>query len=205
MTKLADVQQALKVPKDQLNKFGGYKYRTCGAILEAAKPHMTDATVTLSDEIVQVGDRFYIKATATFRGEDEASVTAWAREPLSKKGMDEPQITGTASTYARKVALGGLFAIDDSADDPDATNDHGKGQKPAPTQASIHPTAQATTQGDGDIQAARDRLTAAIEAYCARYGADVKKAKEGIAKRPDYNQSAEFYNKAAAEFENMVN
>lgn len=126
MTKLADVQQALKVPKDQTNKFGGYKYRTCGAILEAAKPHMPDATVTLSDEIVQVGDRFYIKATATFVGEDTVSVTALAREPLNKKGMDEPQITGTASTYARKVALGGLFAIDDSAEDPDATNDHGK-------------------------------------------------------------------------------
>lgn len=126
MTKLCDVQQALKVPKDQTNKYAGYRYRTCGAILEAVKPHMKDATVTLSDELVQVGDRYYVKATATFKGEDEASVTAWAREPLNKKGNDEPQITGTSSTYARKVALGGLFAIDDSSEDPDATNDHGR-------------------------------------------------------------------------------
>lgn len=124
MTKLAEVQQALKVPKDQKNAYAGYRYRTCGAILEAVKPHMKDATVTLSDELVLVGERYYVKATATFKGEDEASVTAYAREPLSKKGNDEPQITGTASTYARKMALGGLFAIDDSAEDPDATNDH---------------------------------------------------------------------------------
>lgn len=202
MTKLADIQQALKVPKDHVNKFGGYRYRTCGAILEAVKPHLKDATVTLSDELVQVGDRFYIKATATFKGEDEVSVTAWAREPLTKKGTDEPQITGTASTYARKIALGGLFAIDDSADDPDATNDHGKGQKPAPKAPKPKPS-QAAPQDDA-LADARNRLTAAIDAYCTRFGADPKKAKAGIAKRPDYEQTAEFYLKAAAEFENMM-
>lgn len=124
--KLVDVQAQLSVPKTRLNKFAGYNYRNQEDILNAFRELVKGkASVTLSDEIVEVAGRVYVKATATFKGEDEATVTAFAREPEAKKGNDESQITGAASSYARKYALNGLFAIDDVAD-PDATNDHGK-------------------------------------------------------------------------------
>ena len=125
---LNKIQCELKAPKGQVNKFGGYSYRSCEDILEALKTLLEkhEATVTISDEIVNIGNRFYVKATATFRTKDgETSVTAYARETETKKGMDEAQITGAASSYARKYALNGLFAIDDTKD-PDATNTHDK-------------------------------------------------------------------------------
>jgi hypothetical protein len=124
--KIADIQSKLKAPKGQMNKFGGYKYRSCEDILEAVKPLLGDLVLTISDDIVAVGDRVYVKATATLSdGEHTVSTTAFAREAETKKGMDEAQITGSASSYARKYALNGLFCIDDTAD-ADATNDHGK-------------------------------------------------------------------------------
>lgn len=124
MEALKNIQSKLKAPKNQNNSFGGYKYRSCEDILEAVKPLLAEnnAELVLSDEIEVKGDRFYIKATATLKvGDETASATGWAREALSKKGMDESQITGTASSYARKYALNGLFLIDDSKDsDTDA-------------------------------------------------------------------------------------
>jgi hypothetical protein len=127
--KIADIQSKLKAPKGQMNKFGGYKYRSCEDILEAVKPLLGDLVLTISDDIVAVGDRVYVKATATLSdGEHTVSTTAFAREAETKKGMDEAQITGSASSYARKYALNGLFCIDDTAD-ADATNDHGKQAK----------------------------------------------------------------------------
>lgn len=124
--KLADVQKLLKVPKTRLNSFANYKYRNAEDILEAFKSIADGAaTVTLSDEMVEVGGRVYVKATAKFKGADEFTVAAYAREPEDKKGSDASQITGAASSYARKYALNGLFAIDDTQD-PDATNTHGK-------------------------------------------------------------------------------
>lgn len=123
MKKLAQIQKELKSPKNQKNSFGGYNYRNCEDILEALKPLMDeDDKFTLSDEIWMVGDRFYVKATATF---NDTSVTAYAREALEKKGMDASQITGATSSYARKYALNGLFAIDDTKD-ADSTNTHEK-------------------------------------------------------------------------------
>lgn len=117
MKKLIEIQQKLKAPKGQYNSFGGYKYRSCEDILEAVKPLLDGALLTLSDEIVNIGDRYYIKATATIKDENEVvSVNAFARESLDKKGMDDSQITGTASSYARKYALNGLFLIDDTKD-----------------------------------------------------------------------------------------
>lgn len=116
---LSKVQSELNAPKGQYNKFGGFKYRSCEDIVEAVKPILAkyELTLNLSDEIVMIGDRFYIKATATITdGENLVSTSAFAREPLEKKGMDEPQITGTASSYARKYALNGLLAIDDTKD-----------------------------------------------------------------------------------------
>ena len=117
---LFKIQQALKVPKGQRNSFGNYNYRSCENILEAVKPLLKEheSTITLSDEMVLIGDRYYIKATALFIDSDsnEIVVTAYAREPLSKKGMDESQITGTSSSYARKHALNRILAVDDTKD-----------------------------------------------------------------------------------------
>ncbi|MDR3243439.1 MAG: ERF family protein [Elusimicrobiota bacterium] len=114
---LGKIQKELKAPKGQTNDFGHYRYRSCEDILEAVKPHLKDLALTISDEVVAVGDRHYIKAIAKIsNGKDEITNTAWAREPLTKKGMDEAQITGATSSYARKYALNGLFCIDDTRD-----------------------------------------------------------------------------------------
>ena len=113
---LNQIQKELKAPKDKYNSFGKYKYRSCESILESVKPLLGESTLTLTDEIVEVGGRIYVKAIAKFVDEKETIVTAFAREPAEKKGMDESQITGTASSYARKYALNGLFLIDDTKD-----------------------------------------------------------------------------------------
>jgi hypothetical protein len=124
--KLATIQQKLKAPKGQMNTFGKYKYRSCEDILEAVKPLLGDLVLTISDDIVEVGGRVYVKATVSLSsGSGNVSTTAFARESEIKKGMDESQITGAASSYARKYALNGLFCIDDTKD-ADATNDHDK-------------------------------------------------------------------------------
>lgn len=117
--KLIEIQAELKAPKSQYNKFGGYNYRNCEDILEAVKPLCAKHEIVplLSDEIIMIGDRFYIKATAKVTdGKEEIATTAFARESKDKKGMDESQITGSASSYARKYALNGLFCIDDTKD-----------------------------------------------------------------------------------------
>ena len=117
--KLAKVQSELKAPKGQFNSFGKYHYRSQEDILEAVKPILSrqGMTINLTDDIALVGERYYVKSTAIVSdGTDTISVTAFAREPSEKKGMDESQITGTASSYARKYALNGLFAIDDTKD-----------------------------------------------------------------------------------------
>jgi len=115
--KLAKIQAALKAPKSQTNSFGKYKYRSCEDILEAVKPLLDGALLTLSDNIIVVNDRVYVEATAQFiDGEFSTMVKAFAREPFAKKGADESQITGMASSYARKYALNGLFLIDDTKD-----------------------------------------------------------------------------------------
>ena len=124
--KLVDIQRKLKAPKGQYNSFGKYKYRSCEDILEAVKPLLAKegCSLTISDEIVQVGERYYVKATATLVDiEDKSSLTtsAYARESLDKKGQDESQVTGSTSSYARKYCLNGLFLIDDTKDS-DVTN-----------------------------------------------------------------------------------
>lgn len=120
MNKLISIQSELKAPKGQYNSFGKYKYRSAEDILEAVKPLLKkhECYLTLSDEPVSIDGRHYIKATATLCTEnaDDVKVTAYAREPETNKGMSESQITGTASSYARKYALNGLFAIDDTKD-----------------------------------------------------------------------------------------
>lgn len=133
--RLIHIQGELKAPKSQENKFGGYKYRSCEDILEAVKPLLKKekVTLTISDDIIEVGGRVYVKATAKLSdGEDTISTSAFAREAEAKKGMDDSQITGSASSYARKYALNGLFAIDDTKD-ADATNTHDRGKTEAQT------------------------------------------------------------------------
>lgn len=118
--KVAKIQKELKAPKSQYNKFGGYNYRNQEDILEAVKPLLGDLVLTVTDEIVEVGGRVYVKATSTITdGENELSNTAFARESESKKGMDDSMCTGTASSYSRKYSLNGLFLIDDTKD-PDS-------------------------------------------------------------------------------------
>lgn len=118
---IISIQNELKAPKGQFNSFGRYKYRSCEDILEAVKPllHKYSCSLNISDEVVMVGDRFYVKSTATLRkdtGEVISSSVAFAREDETKKGMDGAQVTGAASSYARKYALNGLFCIDDTKD-----------------------------------------------------------------------------------------
>ena len=137
MSKLLEIQHRLKAPKGQYNSFGKYKYRSCEDILEAVKPILFElgCTLTLSDEIVEMGGRFYVRATAHLKGEDtEECVSAYAREDEDLKGMSGAQTTGTASSYARKYALNGLFCIDDTKD-ADTDEYANQNAKPAPAPA----------------------------------------------------------------------
>lgn len=130
---LAAIQAALKAPKSQFNSFGGYHYRNAEDILEAVKPLLAQqgCVLTCADEIVLIGERYYVKATATICNKEGQIVQtcAYAREEESKKGMDGSQVTGASSSYARKYALNGLFCIDDTKDS-DTTNTGD--QKPQP-------------------------------------------------------------------------
>lgn len=131
--KLMNIQQELKAPKGQYNPFGKYAYRSCEDILEAVKPLLKKEKVvlTISDELQYIGNRYYIKATATLIDiESDAIISnsAYAREEETKKGMDGSQITGSSSSYARKYALNGLFGIDDNKDS-DTTNIQSKEEK----------------------------------------------------------------------------
>jgi len=129
--KLVRIQHELKAPKDQHNGFGNYNYRSLENILESVKPLLAEAglSIILSDEMVEVGGKVYVKATATISdGKVSISNTAYAREDESKKGMSDPQITGACSSYARKYAAQGLFAIDDSKD-PDSESYQRRGGK----------------------------------------------------------------------------
>ena len=139
--KLIAIQSELKAPKSQYNNFGKYAYRNCEDILEALKPILKEhkSTIYISDEIVTVSERSYVKATVTFidaETGEKITNTAYAREEESKKGMDGSQVTGASSSYARKYALNGMFAIDDTKDS-DFTNTTVKGDNSALSEAQI--------------------------------------------------------------------
>ena len=146
MKELIAIQSELKAPKSQFNKFGGYKYRKAEDILEAVKPLLAKqkCTLIITDDVVLIGNRIYVKATATIKNEKGECETTngWAREEETKKGMDGSQITGASSSYARQYALNGLFAIDDNADS-DTTND---GQQQTQQQAQTQAQQPASTQ-----------------------------------------------------------
>ena len=173
MEKLAKIQKELKAPKNQRNSYGGYNYRSAEDILEAVKPLLDGAILTLQDDIVLVGDRYYVKATVTFQdGEFTKSVAAFAREPLEQKGMSESQITGAASSYARKYACNGLFCIDDNKD---ADTDEYQKQADAAPRSSV----------EDIIKGINDKMTLDnCKAFYAKaieqYGKDTKEYKQWI-------------------------
>ena len=133
---LAVIQQTMKVPKSQRNNFGKYNYRNCEDILQAVTPLLGECILTISDEMVMVGERYYVKAIACIQlGKEKVEVTAFAREEENKKGMDSAQLTGSTSSYARKYACNGLFAIDDTKDADSMDNR----QQSAPVKAKAKP------------------------------------------------------------------
>ena len=140
-SKLSKVQSDLKAPKGQYNSFGKYKYRSCEDIVESVKPLLAKngLVMTITDELTLIGDRYYIKSTVTVIDVNEGDrheVDAYAREANSKKGMDDSQLTGSTSSYARKYALNGMFAIDDTKNS-DSTNTHGKDEDDTITNQTI--------------------------------------------------------------------
>ena len=189
-SKLAAIQTALKVPKDQYNDFGNYNYRSGEGILEAVKPLAAaqGTLVLLTDALEQIGNRYYIRATASLvdiETGEQVSVNAWAREQEDKKSYDASQITGASSSYARKYALNALFAIDDSSNDPDATNTHGQAtNKPSVDrgrgQATNNRTAakkpaeglKSGSGADAALKAAQQQAKAARQAYINATGAN---------------------------------
>jgi len=162
--KLIKVQSELKAPKNMYNSFGKYSYRNQEGILEAVKPLLSSngLCMTISDDIVEIGGRVYVKAIVkVFDEESEEIVEAFAREEESKKGMDSAQLTGSTSSYARKYALNGMFLIDDTQDS-DATNTHGK-EIAAPTAKKAPIEKTAVTDIDKVISALENNRDKTIE------------------------------------------
>lgn len=156
---LAEIQAQVNCPKSEFNKFGGYHHRSTEGILEAVKPVVNPLgfSITLDDEPVAVGGRVYIRAIAILtNGEETYQTTAYAREAENKKGMDESQLTGTASSYARKRALEGLFALDDTKD-ADATNNHAEAKQKA-QKPHLQPETEAYSKVIAYMQENRDSL-----------------------------------------------
>lgn len=162
MKTLAEIQALVKAPKGQFNSFGKYKYRSAEDIMESVKPVINPLGYWLivSDEVVLIGTRFYVKATATLtNGTNTYTSTAYAREEESKKGMDGSQITGSSSSYSRKYALSGLFALDDNKD-ADATNTGGSDEfvqeliqcKTMPELINLYNQNKETVEGNGTIK-----------------------------------------------------
>ena len=172
--KLMRIQAKLKAPKGQRNTFGNYNYRSCEDILEAVKPLLAEegCTLTLSDEIELIGDRYYIKATATLKSDkEEIQVSAYAREEQAKKGMDSAQVTGATSSYARKYALNGLFCIDDNKD-PD-TDEYTKQKKKAQESAKAEEKITAEMEKNV-IELASDREVKTFMDMCEKLDVDFK-------------------------------
>lgn len=183
------VQSQLKAPKNQRNNFGGYNYRNCEDILEAVKPLLKaeGLYLTITDDIVVLGDRFYVKATATLTdGERSLSNQAFAREEATKKGMDGSQVTGAASSYARKYALNGLLAIDDTKDADTLNN--GKGfdttKNAAKGKDKVKEIAIEEVKNAPDIAA----LNAIYKKYETRYGKDTDFLTECTARKKQLKQ-----------------
>jgi len=156
---IVEIQQALKAPKNQKNSFGGYMYRSCEDILQALKPHLAEQEIrqVISDKIVNVGDRYYIEATVTVKKDGEVIETSvgYARETKNRKGMDGAQITGTASSYARKYALNGLWLIDDTKNTD--TDSYTKKEKPQISPERLEKMKEAIGNGEYTAKKANEQ------------------------------------------------
>jgi len=174
MKELAQIQTSLSAPKDKRNSFANYDYRSAESILEALKPHLkeTGCNLVLSDEIVQVGDRYYIKATVTITNAagESRSACGYAREAEIKKGNDDAQITGACSSYARKYALCGLFAIDDSRADPDNDDNTKRGTAADPSKRPAKSAATAAPAKEKPLVQDGNELWAKAIDYCVKNG-----------------------------------
>lgn len=174
MSVLPKIQSELKAPKSQYNSFGKFSYRSCEDILEAVKPILTkyDCYLTLKDELKSIGDRYYICAVATLVEPDGSSVStsAYAREDETKKGMDGAQITGTASSYARKYALNGLFCIDDTKDND--TNECKQIEITQPTAKDVANIAKEVATKVGMTKAEKDKVIKAFKKMSERWQAN---------------------------------
>lgn len=160
--KVSAIQTELKAPKSQFNEFGNYSYRNCEDILEAVKPLLCGLIVIIDDDIVQVGDRFYVKSTATITdGDNSLSATAFARESLLRKGMDDAQLTGATSSYSRKYAMNGLFLIDDTKD-ADSINDNPKEGKNTKQNIQQKQNDDSPWYNDDNYQAGLEYMTGEI-------------------------------------------
>ena len=184
-SKLCAIQYALNAPKSQYNKFGGYSYRKAEDILEAVKPLLKQhgCVLTCSDELVLIGERYYVKAIASIIDNETGdclSTTAYAREEQDKKGMDQSQITGASSSYARKYALNGLLCIDDSQDSDTTNTGDGKiktNPNPAPVAPAEKKAVEKTATIDDAIKEATEaktgkELTAVWAKYKEQFGLD---------------------------------
>lgn len=187
---MATIQSSLKAPKGQTNKFGGYKYRSCEDILESVKPHLKKhgLVLTITDDITEVGGRVYVQATATVHNDEGHSVstTGFAREEENKKGMDASQITGSASSYARKYALNGLFCIDDTKDS-DATNSHGRS---APAKKAPAKKATASGLSDEEMEQLENYIRSSKNSLAAFQAVDDKHGKRMTPKQNDILKAA---------------
>lgn len=174
---IMNIQSELKAPKGNYNSFGNYKYRSCEDILEAVKPLLKEnnAALTLSDAIEEIGGRVYVKATATLTAEEggAVSVTAYAREAETKKGMDDSQITGTASSYARKYALNGLFCIDDTKDaDTDEYARRTSKKAPKSEEEDFDGSEIITERQASDIEKLAIQVGKDVKAMCDYFGVE---------------------------------
>lgn len=168
--KLQQVQSGLKAPKNQYNKFGDYYYRNCEDIQEAAKPLLKEvkAALVVGDELVLIGDRYYIKATARFvdcESSEAVENSAYAREEQVKKGMDVSQVTGSTSSYARKYALNGLFCIDDVKDTDNQDNSNGSGRKPPSGKAP----GSKKTSGSDQVEKVSQPMIESVKGLIGKY------------------------------------
>lgn len=187
---MAAIQSSLKAPKGQTNKFGGYKYRSCEDILEAVKPLLKKhkLVLTITDDMTEVGGRVYVKATASVHNAEGHSIltNGFAREEENKKGMDSSQITGSASSYARKYALNGLFCIDDTKDS-DATNSHGR---TAPAKKAPAKKATASGLSDEEMEQLENYIRSSKNSLAAFQAVDEKHGNRMTAAQNDLLKAA---------------
>lgn len=197
--KLVKAQTEIKAPKNQWNAFGKYKYRNAEDIQESVKPILADLglALTLSDTVVQVGERYYVQSTASVSdGIGELRVTAFAREDESRKGMTESQVTGCASSYARKYALGGLFLLDDTKDDDPEQQTAQATPKPAVQKPTTTPQQEKLEA----LLRIEKQFAKTLQRWCELNGSDFKRMGAGVKSRPDFERSISYYTKLIKEF-----